>query len=142
MGAFISNGLRLAQGYQEGRTSFVFRFNGDSCLVHRWGGANDNVILAEVESLTIGGGTSGSALRLARSLSGVEDMFEGTSRPCDTFGTESSLASCDEFKIVDLEAWTVVKNAIPEETLQDNIQQLGDIRVRSCPRLRNSSLAY
>ena len=103
LGAFVANPWRRLPRYYGSGDSFVFALRKKAELeVHHWTGANLQIMLTTSSEIAFGGGSTGFAIKLD------DNLDEGSSEPCATFGNGKSLASAERFHCAAVELWSVV----------------------------------
>eukprot|EP00418_Pyrodinium_bahamense_P007085 CAMPEP_0179023476 /NCGR_PEP_ID=MMETSP0796-20121207/6949_1 /TAXON_ID=73915 /ORGANISM="Pyrodinium bahamense, Strain pbaha01" /LENGTH=430 /DNA_ID=CAMNT_0020719387 /DNA_START=93 /DNA_END=1385 /DNA_ORIENTATION=+ len=104
----------------------------DGLVVYPWTGANQCFMFADNGGLSMGGGKS-----VAFWIN--KDFLQGTSAPCETFGTPGALASGPEFVVRNFECWAFDHSLTSSQApTPDNSGFLSHEAVHhsGCPRLR------
>lgn len=98
-GAYVSCGFKTVRGYTGSGETFVFKF-APEIQVFRWSKKNELYVAASDEAITIGGGSTGSAIFLG------SNMEQGISDECETFDSPS-LCPKNPFKVINCEIWHI-----------------------------------
>uniref|UniRef100_A0A3B5KIE3 Nuclear receptor coactivator 7-like n=2 Tax=Takifugu TaxID=31032 RepID=A0A3B5KIE3_TAKRU len=97
-GAFLSHPLRPSETFYGTGETFLFMLH-PRYKCFRWTGENSFFVKGDLDSFAIGGGSGHFGLWVD------ENLYLGRSSPCFTFNN-CCLSETDDFRIMDLEAWT------------------------------------
>lgn len=106
LGAYVSSGFKQARGFSGSGETFVFKFSPE-IQVFKWSCKNDYYVAASSDSISIGGGETGSAIFLNTNLE------YGASDPCITFDSPA-LIDKSPFKIANVEIWHIKSYSLHE----------------------------